>query len=185
MTSAPENRLKNSASPYLRSAAHQPIDWNEWGEEAFAKGARRRKTGPARYRRGLVPLVPCDRPRELRKSRNRGDDQQPLHSREGGPRRAARRGRALSVRRQRDFRAGRLAAHGVSHAGRKTVLRRHLLPARRRRRPSRFQTHPARDFRSVQSAPRGSGQLRECARRSRRQGRSLSGRARRVRCARD
>jgi uncharacterized protein YyaL (SSP411 family) len=37
MTHAPENRLKNSASPYLRSAARQPIDWNEWGEEAFAK----------------------------------------------------------------------------------------------------------------------------------------------------
>jgi uncharacterized protein YyaL (SSP411 family) len=37
MTHAPKNRLKNSASPYLRSAAHQPIDWNEWGEEAFAK----------------------------------------------------------------------------------------------------------------------------------------------------
>src|ERR1700677_387916 len=37
MTHAPENRLKNSASPYLRSAAHQPIDWNEWGEEAFEK----------------------------------------------------------------------------------------------------------------------------------------------------
>jgi uncharacterized protein len=37
MTHAPENRLRNSASPYLRSAAHQPIDWNEWGEEAFAK----------------------------------------------------------------------------------------------------------------------------------------------------
>jgi len=32
-----ENRLKNSASPYLRSAAHQPIDWHEWGEEAFQK----------------------------------------------------------------------------------------------------------------------------------------------------
>ncbi|MGD0307004.1 MAG: thioredoxin domain-containing protein [Candidatus Acidiferrales bacterium] len=31
-----ENRLKNSASPYLRSASHQPIDWHEWGEEAFA-----------------------------------------------------------------------------------------------------------------------------------------------------
>ena len=30
-----ENRLKNSASPYLRSAAHQPIDWYEWGESAF------------------------------------------------------------------------------------------------------------------------------------------------------
>ena len=32
-----ENRLKNSASPYLRSAAHQPIDWYEWGEEAFSR----------------------------------------------------------------------------------------------------------------------------------------------------
>jgi uncharacterized protein YyaL (SSP411 family) len=32
-----ENRLKNSASPYLRSAAHQPIDWFEWGDEAFAR----------------------------------------------------------------------------------------------------------------------------------------------------
>ena len=30
------NRLKNSVSPYLRSAAHQPVDWHEWGEEAFA-----------------------------------------------------------------------------------------------------------------------------------------------------
>ena len=37
MTDAAENRLKNSASPYLRSAAHQPVDWHEWGEEAFAK----------------------------------------------------------------------------------------------------------------------------------------------------
>ncbi len=32
-----ENRLKNSTSPYLRSAAHQPVDWHEWGEEAFAR----------------------------------------------------------------------------------------------------------------------------------------------------
>jgi len=32
-----ENRLKNSTSPYLRSAAHQPIDWYEWGESAFAR----------------------------------------------------------------------------------------------------------------------------------------------------
>jgi hypothetical protein len=30
-----ENRLKDSTSPYLRSAAHQPIDWYEWGEDAF------------------------------------------------------------------------------------------------------------------------------------------------------
>jgi uncharacterized protein YyaL (SSP411 family) len=29
------NRLANATSPYLRSAAHQPIDWFEWGTEAF------------------------------------------------------------------------------------------------------------------------------------------------------
>jgi len=37
LTDHPENRLKNSASPYLRSAAHQPIDWHEWGDAAFAR----------------------------------------------------------------------------------------------------------------------------------------------------
>jgi uncharacterized protein YyaL (SSP411 family) len=33
----PANRLQNSASPYLRSAAHQPIDWHEWNDQAFAR----------------------------------------------------------------------------------------------------------------------------------------------------
>jgi len=37
LTDHPENRLKNSASPYLRSAAHQPIDWYEWGDAAFSR----------------------------------------------------------------------------------------------------------------------------------------------------
>src|SRR5213078_1434539 len=37
LSSHPENRLKDSASPYLRSAAHQPIDWHEWGETAFER----------------------------------------------------------------------------------------------------------------------------------------------------
>jgi uncharacterized protein len=37
VTDTTENRLKDSASPYLRSAAHQPVDWHEWGEEAFAR----------------------------------------------------------------------------------------------------------------------------------------------------
>jgi uncharacterized protein len=32
-----ESRLARSASPYLRSAAHQAVDWYEWGEEAFAR----------------------------------------------------------------------------------------------------------------------------------------------------
>lgn len=38
-----QNRLKHSASPYLRSAAHQPIDWHEWGEEAFARAKQEDK----------------------------------------------------------------------------------------------------------------------------------------------
>ena len=38
-----ENRLKDSASPYLRSAAHQPIDWHEWGPEAFARAREENK----------------------------------------------------------------------------------------------------------------------------------------------
>src|ERR1700726_2141309 len=42
MTNA-ANRLTNSASPYLRSAAHQPIDWHEWGEEAFTRARAENK----------------------------------------------------------------------------------------------------------------------------------------------
>jgi uncharacterized protein len=37
LTEHSPNRLQNSASPYLRSAAHQPIDWHEWNDEAFAR----------------------------------------------------------------------------------------------------------------------------------------------------
>ena len=31
------NRLAKETSTYLRSAAHQPVDWHPWGEEAFRK----------------------------------------------------------------------------------------------------------------------------------------------------
>ena len=37
MSEHTQNRLKDSASAYLRSAAHQPIGWHEWGEAAFAR----------------------------------------------------------------------------------------------------------------------------------------------------
>ncbi len=33
------NSLERSASAYLRSAMHQPVDWQEWGEAAFARAA--------------------------------------------------------------------------------------------------------------------------------------------------
>jgi len=43
LSNSAENRLKDSASPYLRSAAHQPIDWHEWGPEAFARAREENK----------------------------------------------------------------------------------------------------------------------------------------------
>src|ERR1700761_4910721 len=39
MSDGRENGLAKAASAYLRSARHQPIEWNEWGPEAFAKAA--------------------------------------------------------------------------------------------------------------------------------------------------
>jgi uncharacterized protein YyaL (SSP411 family) len=43
VTEHPANRLQNSASPYLRSAAHQPIDWHEWNDDAFARASEEDK----------------------------------------------------------------------------------------------------------------------------------------------
>src|SRR5271168_4273738 len=36
MTTQTLNSLSRASSAYLRSAMHQPIQWHEWGEEAFA-----------------------------------------------------------------------------------------------------------------------------------------------------
>ena len=35
------NRLADATSPYLRQHAENPVDWYEWGEEAFAEADRR------------------------------------------------------------------------------------------------------------------------------------------------
>src|SRR5438876_4344227 len=43
MTTQTLNSLAKAASPYLRSAMHQPIHWYEWGEEAFAAAQREDK----------------------------------------------------------------------------------------------------------------------------------------------
>jgi uncharacterized protein len=37
------NSLSKASSAYLRSAMHQPIQWHEWGEEAFAVAQRENK----------------------------------------------------------------------------------------------------------------------------------------------
>ena len=43
MTGSPFNSLARASSSYLRSAMHQPIQWHEWGEEAFAAARRENK----------------------------------------------------------------------------------------------------------------------------------------------
>ena len=42
--SRPSNELAHSRSAYLRSAAHQPVEWREWSDAAF--GAARRADKP-------------------------------------------------------------------------------------------------------------------------------------------
>jgi uncharacterized protein YyaL (SSP411 family) len=37
------NSLTHASSSYLRSAMHQPVQWHEWGEEAFATARRENK----------------------------------------------------------------------------------------------------------------------------------------------
>jgi uncharacterized protein YyaL (SSP411 family) len=39
----PENRLAKEPSSYLRSAAHQPVEWHPWGVEAFEKARKEDK----------------------------------------------------------------------------------------------------------------------------------------------
>jgi uncharacterized protein YyaL (SSP411 family) len=43
MTTETLNSLSKASSAYLRSAMHQPIQWNEWGEQAFANAKRENK----------------------------------------------------------------------------------------------------------------------------------------------
>src|SRR5712671_144654 len=43
MSASTHNALSRAASSYLRSAMHQPIQWHEWGEEAFAAAKRDNK----------------------------------------------------------------------------------------------------------------------------------------------
>jgi hypothetical protein len=39
----PTNELAQAASAYLRSAAHQPVNWREWGDRAFAQAREQDK----------------------------------------------------------------------------------------------------------------------------------------------
>ena len=41
MPTTSPNRLARAASPYLLQHADDPVDWQEWGDEAFAEARRR------------------------------------------------------------------------------------------------------------------------------------------------
>jgi uncharacterized protein YyaL (SSP411 family) len=43
MSTTSLNSLTQASSSYLRSAMHQPVEWHEWGEEAFALAKRENK----------------------------------------------------------------------------------------------------------------------------------------------
>jgi len=43
MNETASNALAHASSAYLRSAMHQPIQWHEWGEEAFARAQQENK----------------------------------------------------------------------------------------------------------------------------------------------
>ena len=84
-----------------------------------------------------LPLVPRHGARVLRGRRDRGAHERALRLRQGRPRGAPRRRRALHGRRPGHDRPRRLAAERVPHPRAGAVLRRHLLPARGRARGCR------------------------------------------------
>src|SRR5258705_9183460 len=43
MTTQTSNSLSTASSAYLRSAMNQPVQWHEWGEEAFTTAQRENK----------------------------------------------------------------------------------------------------------------------------------------------
>ena len=103
------NRLRDATSPYLLQHADNPVDWWEWGDEAFAEARRAQRAGPAERRVRRLPLVPRDGARVVRGRGDRGVPQRALRQRQGRPRGAARRRRGLHAGDHRDDRPRRLA----------------------------------------------------------------------------
>ena len=122
------NRLANESSPYLRQHADNPVDWFAWGSDAFdaARGAGR--ADPVERGLLVVPLVPRDGARVVRRRSYRDRDEPTVREREGRPRGATRRRRHLHGCHAGDDRTRRLADDRVPHARWAPVLRRHVLP---------------------------------------------------------
>ena len=66
------NRLASATSPYLLQHADNPVDWWQWGDEAFAEARRRDVPVLLSRRLRRLPLVPRDGARVVRGRGDRG-----------------------------------------------------------------------------------------------------------------
>ena len=120
-----------------------------------ARAGARRGPPPARLDRLLgLPLVPRDGARIVRRRADRGGHERAVRLREGRPRGAPGHRRDLHGGLPGADRTGRLAAQRVPHARRRSVLRRHLLPARVPPRAPELADGAGRGRRGVVLAPR-------------------------------
>ena len=118
MTEESQNSLSSASSAYLRSAMHQPIQWHEWGEEAFA--TRKRENKPILLDIGAVWCHWChvmdresyDNP-EIAQIVN-----EHFMASESGPRRASRRRQPLSGCGRCHHGTRRMAVYGISYSRR-------------------------------------------------------------------
>src|SRR5215471_3294649 len=99
------------------------------GRGCICAREERRQTHPVGYRRGVVPLVPRDRQRELREFGNREGHQRTFCAGESGPRRTPGRRFAIPVRNQRDQWTRGMAAYRISDAGWQTFFWRDVFSA--------------------------------------------------------
>ena len=135
----PANALASAASAYLRSAMHQPIQWHEWGAEAFALAAAQDK--PILLDIGAVWCHWCH-------VMDRESYETPKLAEIVNRHFIAVPGSGAG-----DGRPGWLASDCDSYLGRASIFRRHLLSARRPLRPAGFWAGTGDDGRGVAGAP--------------------------------
>ena len=173
---ADAQRPRARDQPVPPPAPRQPGRLAAVGRRGAEPRARARPPAARVDRLLELPLVPRHGARVLRGPGDRGAHERALRLRQGRPRGAPRRRRALHGRRPGDDRPRRLAAERLPHARAGAVLRRHLLPARGRatgcpagagaRRGRRRLGHPARrDPRAGRAGRRRACPAARCCRR--------------------
>ena len=161
------NRLAGETSPYLLQHAANPVRLVPVGRRGARPGARGGPADPPLDRVRGLPLVPRDGARVVRGSCDRGRDERALREREGRSRGASRPRRRLHGGGRRDVRPRRLADDGLPDAGRRAVLRRHLLPAGAAARDAELPAGARGDRRGLARAARRRCALGRTARRGR------------------